>query len=170
MYWNLIWKSPGFVPFGDNLVQLGGKSDITGSPLSQHSGSQAVLGCSRVFSGFPGKGNSLEGSFSWDLFFLLNSWSFLFSQKFLSLIVELHSCGKETLQFYLFFKTNHGCIVYRCLRNHLAWVSCNFNLIFLTSITISFLITFLSNKCLDSRIIFFKYNNEGLTDITEKIS
>ena len=26
MYWNLIWKSPGFVPFGANLTHFGSKS------------------------------------------------------------------------------------------------------------------------------------------------
>ena len=28
MYWNLIWKSSGFVPFGTNLALFGPKSDI----------------------------------------------------------------------------------------------------------------------------------------------
>ena len=31
MYWNLIWKSPGFVPFGANLTHFGSKS---GHPVS----------------------------------------------------------------------------------------------------------------------------------------
>ena len=28
MHWNLIWKSPGFVPFGDNLTHFGAKPTI----------------------------------------------------------------------------------------------------------------------------------------------
>ena len=28
MYWNLIWKSPGFVPFGANLTHFGAKPTI----------------------------------------------------------------------------------------------------------------------------------------------
>ena len=30
MYWNLIWKSPGFVPFGANLTHFGAKPTIPG--------------------------------------------------------------------------------------------------------------------------------------------
>ena len=30
MHWNLIWKSPGFVPFGANLTHFGAKSTIPG--------------------------------------------------------------------------------------------------------------------------------------------
>ena len=33
MYWNLIWKSPGFVPFGANMTNFGGKPTILGSVL-----------------------------------------------------------------------------------------------------------------------------------------
>ena len=32
MYWNLIWKSPGFVPFGANLTHFGSKSGQLLSP------------------------------------------------------------------------------------------------------------------------------------------
>ena len=28
IYWNLIWKSPGFVPFRANLTHFGAKPDI----------------------------------------------------------------------------------------------------------------------------------------------
>ena len=30
MHWNLIWKSPGFVPFGANLTHFGAKPTIPG--------------------------------------------------------------------------------------------------------------------------------------------
>ena len=36
MYWNLIWKSPGFVPFGANLTHFGSKSGHPVSPSSRH--------------------------------------------------------------------------------------------------------------------------------------
>ena len=32
-YWNLIWKSPGFVPFGANLTHFGPKCDISADAL-----------------------------------------------------------------------------------------------------------------------------------------
>ena len=31
MHWNLIWKSPGFVPFGANLTHFGAKLTIPAS-------------------------------------------------------------------------------------------------------------------------------------------
>ena len=36
MYWNLTWKSPGFVPFGANLTHFGAKPTILATELENH--------------------------------------------------------------------------------------------------------------------------------------